>query len=158
MIVTGGVDRNMGAPTFVKFCKIGALFADVLERGWQIYHGRNGTDQPVTITGAALGLPGTDHIFDDANIGRILSGEQFIAAVPSQFRRAMVDKHITRLVKSASGEGSFETINNVADVIKLAGRGGAFDLENECSRPSVRHMGFRATRTSSCATSPHWPM
>ncbi len=25
--VTGGVDRNMGAPTFVKFCKIGALSA-----------------------------------------------------------------------------------------------------------------------------------
>ena len=26
--VTGGVDRNMGAPTFVKFCKIGALSGD----------------------------------------------------------------------------------------------------------------------------------
>ena len=25
--VTGGIDRNMGAPTFVKFCKIGALSA-----------------------------------------------------------------------------------------------------------------------------------
>ena len=27
MAVTGGIDRNMGAPTFVKFCKIGALSA-----------------------------------------------------------------------------------------------------------------------------------
>ena len=27
MVVTGGIDRNMGAPTFVKFCKIGALSA-----------------------------------------------------------------------------------------------------------------------------------
>ena len=27
VVVTGGVDRNMGAPTFVKFCKIGALSA-----------------------------------------------------------------------------------------------------------------------------------
>src|SRR5271167_3375154 len=26
-VITGGVDRNMGAPTFVKFCKIGALSA-----------------------------------------------------------------------------------------------------------------------------------
>ena len=25
--ITGGIDRNMGAPTFVKFCKIGALSA-----------------------------------------------------------------------------------------------------------------------------------
>ena len=42
----------------------------------------------------------------------------------------MLDKHITRLVKSENG-GRFETITDVADVIKLAGRGGAFDLENE---------------------------
>ena len=27
MAVTGGIDRNMGAPTFVKFCKIGAFSA-----------------------------------------------------------------------------------------------------------------------------------
>ena len=26
-VLTGGIDRNMGAPTFVKFCKIGALSA-----------------------------------------------------------------------------------------------------------------------------------
>src|SRR5579864_8586332 len=26
-VITGGIDRNMGAPTFVKFCKIGALSA-----------------------------------------------------------------------------------------------------------------------------------
>ena len=43
----------------------------------------------------------------------------------------MLDKHITRLVKSDNGGPTFETINNVADVIKLAGRGGAFDLEKE---------------------------
>ena len=43
----------------------------------------------------------------------------------------MLDKHITRLVKSESGEARFDTIEDVADVIKLAGRGGAFDLEKE---------------------------
>src|SRR5438309_7614997 len=26
-VITGGIDRNMGAPAFVKFCKIGALSA-----------------------------------------------------------------------------------------------------------------------------------
>jgi acyl transferase domain-containing protein len=26
-VITGGIDRNMGAPTFIKFCKIGALSA-----------------------------------------------------------------------------------------------------------------------------------
>src|SRR5205085_9876502 len=36
-----------------------------------------------------------------------------------------------RLVKSDNGNAAFETINDVADVIKLAGRGRAFDLQNE---------------------------
>ena len=93
---------------------------------------------PVVITGAALGLPGTDHIFDDGNIGRILRGDQFIDSIPTRFRRAMLDKHITRLVKSESGEARFETISDVADVIKLAGRGGAFDLEDEFGVSSER--------------------
>ena len=43
---------------------------------------------PVTITGAALGLPGTERVFDDANLGRILRGEQFIDVVPIRLRRA----------------------------------------------------------------------
>ena len=34
-------------------------------------------------------------------------------------------------MKSESGEARFDTIEDVADVIKLAGRGGAFDLEKE---------------------------
>ena len=33
-------------------------------------------DLPVTITGAALGLPGTGRIFDDGNVARILRGDQ----------------------------------------------------------------------------------
>ncbi len=114
------------------YTELGRLFADVLERGYEIYHGQKAApaDLPVAITGAALGLPGTDHVFDDANIGRILRGDQFIDSIPARLRRDMLDKHITRLVKSDNG-GRFETITNVADVIKLAGRGGAFDLESE---------------------------
>ena len=114
------------------YVELGRLFSDVLERGWQITHGQRPApiDLPVAITGAALGLPGTEHIFDDGNIGRILRGDQFIDTIPTRFRHAMVDKHITRLVKNDNG-GAFETISNVADVIKLAGRGGAFDLEKD---------------------------
>jgi acyl transferase domain-containing protein/NAD(P)-dependent dehydrogenase (short-subunit alcohol dehydrogenase family) len=113
--------------------ELGHYFADVLERGWQIYHPQNAvpTAQPVVITGAALGLPGTEHIFDDGNVARLLRGDQFIGPIPMQFRQAMLDKHITRLLKSDNGGPTFETIDNVADVIKLAGRGGAFDLETE---------------------------
>ena len=119
------------------YSKLGHWFADILEHGWQMTHGENRAPigVPVVITGAALGLPGTDHIFDDSNVSRILRGDQFIDSIPTRFRRAMLDKHITRLVKNDNG-GNFETINNVADVIKLAGRGGAFDLETEFGVPA----------------------
>ncbi|HZC24089.1 MAG TPA: beta-ketoacyl synthase N-terminal-like domain-containing protein, partial [Candidatus Binatia bacterium] len=115
------------------FAELGHFFADVLERGWQMYRGqdRAATSAPVVITGAALGLPGTEHIFDDGNVAAILRGDQFIDLIPTRLRKAMLDKHITRLVKSDNGGPTFETINNVADVIKLAGRGNSFDLENE---------------------------
>ena len=115
-----------------RYTELGRLFAGVLERAWQITGGesRGPSSYPVVITGAALGLPGTEHIFDDGNIGRLLRGDQFIDSVPMRFRRAMLDKHITRLVKSENGS-AFETIKDVAEVIKLAGRGGALDLEKE---------------------------
>src|SRR5579862_5407935 len=120
--------------------ELGRFFAGVLDRGYEIYRGKKDVSNnvPVVITGAALGLPGTDHIFDDANIGRILQGEQFINRIPASFRQAMLDKHITRLVKSESGEARFETLTDVADVIKLAGRGGAFNLEEEFGISSER--------------------
>jgi acyl transferase domain-containing protein/NAD(P)-dependent dehydrogenase (short-subunit alcohol dehydrogenase family)/acyl carrier protein len=123
-----------------RYNELGHLFADVLDRGYEIYRGKNGrsTSDPVVITGAALGLPGTEHVFDDANIARILQGEQFINLIPAPFRQAMLDKHITRLVKSESGEARFETLSDVADVIKLAGRGGAFNLEKEFGISSER--------------------
>jgi acyl transferase domain-containing protein len=90
-----------------------------------------GQAEPVVITGAALGLPGSGRVFDEENVARILAGEQFIDLVPRQARREMVDKHITRLVKSGTSTPVFETIETEADVIKLAGRYGTFDIVAE---------------------------
>jgi acyl transferase domain-containing protein/acyl carrier protein len=127
-----------------RFNELGHLFAEVLDRGYEIYGGKNGRSntEPVVITGAALGLPGTERVFDDGNIARILRGDQFIAAIPARFRQAMLDKHITRLVKSEAGEPRFETLSDVADVIKLAGREGAFDLEKEFGISAERVGAF----------------
>src|SRR5579859_4520729 len=125
---------NAPAPTNGDhFAELGRFFSDVLERGWQMYRGpdRATASVSVVITGAALGLPGTERIFDDGNLARILRGDQFIDLIPTRLCKAMLDKHITRLVKSDNGGPTFETINNVADVIKLAGRGNALDLETE---------------------------
>jgi len=122
------------------YTELGKIFADAMERAGAVFQGQKPapTTDPVAITGAALGLPGTDHIFDDSNFARILRGDQFIDVIPTRFRKAMLDKHITRLVKSDNGGPTFETISNVADVIKLAGRGGAFDLEKEFGVPADR--------------------
>jgi len=122
-----------------RYIELGRIFADVLDRGWELVGHKNGhAMQPVVITGAALGLPGTEHIFEDDNVARILRGDQFIDSIPTRFRRGMLDKHITRLVKSDNGGPTFETIENIADVIKLAGRGGKLDLENEYGVSSDR--------------------
>ncbi len=126
-----------------RYSELGRLFADVLERGWAITHSESHApaSTPVVITGAALGLPGTEHIFDDGNIGRLLGGEQFIHSIPARFREAMIGKHITRLVKNDGG-GTFEILHEVADAIKLAGRGGAFDLVEEFGVSADRCASF----------------
>ncbi|HUI85302.1 MAG TPA: SDR family NAD(P)-dependent oxidoreductase [Candidatus Binatia bacterium] len=126
------VDVASAGASAERYAELGRLVAEALDRAGMKYGRDRGAEPaPVVITGAALGLPGTDHIFDDGNVARILRGDQFIDVIPSRFRRAMLDKRITRLVKSDSGGPVFESIGDVADVIKLAGRGGAFDLQSE---------------------------
>jgi acyl transferase domain-containing protein/acyl carrier protein/NAD(P)-dependent dehydrogenase (short-subunit alcohol dehydrogenase family) len=129
---TGGLDQG-------SYLRLGQLFAGVLREGMEIFGGsEQPAREPVAITGAGLGLPGTDRVFDDTNVERILEGEQFIDSIPRRLRRQMVDKNITRLVKSEKGEPRFETIDSPADVIKLAGRGGSLDLVEEFGFPKER--------------------
>ena len=136
---SGDNPGGQAAGSHTDYTALGHLFADVLDRAMQVYGDRPAApDVSVGITGAAIGLPGKEHIFDDGNIGRILHGEQFIDVIPTRFRRAMLDKNITRLVKSENGGPTFERIESAADVIKLAGRGGAFDLEKEFGVPAER--------------------
>jgi len=122
------------------YVELGHLFAEFLERGFQVYSGAR--PQPsmarICVTGASLGLPGVDRVFDDTNIDRILRGGQFIDRVPEQLRHAMLEKNITRLVKTEAGEGRFETIESLDDVIKLAARARDLDL--------IRDFGFPEDR------------
>ncbi len=90
----------------------------------------------VVISGTGLGLPGAEKpVMDPDNAMRILRGEQFVDLIPERFRRMIVDKRITRLVKGADGNGSFVTITDPDEVIKLAGRPGPFDLAEEYGVP-----------------------
>ncbi|MFN8563285.1 MAG: type I polyketide synthase [Anaerolineae bacterium] len=90
----------------------------------------------IIITGTGLGLPGAEKpVMDPNNAARILRGEQFIDLIPERFRKKMLAKRVTRLVKSQDGSGSFETITDPGEVIKLAGRPGSFDLHEEYGVP-----------------------
>ncbi|HSP36203.1 MAG TPA: beta-ketoacyl synthase N-terminal-like domain-containing protein, partial [Frankiaceae bacterium] len=128
-----------------QYRELGKLFADLLDRGRAIREGAapvpspravepseaRPTQKPVVVTGASVGLPGTERVFDDENLERILSGQQFIGPVPARFLQQMADKHITRLVKSEDGGGSWLTLTDPSEMIKLAGRAGALDLVGE---------------------------
>ncbi|GIK58733.1 MAG: hypothetical protein BroJett015_43960 [Chloroflexota bacterium] len=90
----------------------------------------------VVISGTGLGLPGAEKaVMAPDNAWRILQGEQFVDLIPERFRRKMVGKRITRLVKDENGGGSFAPIDDTDDVIKLAGRPGTFDLVQEYGVP-----------------------
>ena len=87
-------------PTDDVYVELGHLFADFLDRGRAIYAGpeqhrpdepTGHAEEPVVITGAALGTPGTAHIFDDTNLGRLLNGEQFIDVIPTRIRNEMLE-------------------------------------------------------------------
>ncbi|MGB6365677.1 MAG: beta-ketoacyl synthase N-terminal-like domain-containing protein, partial [Thermoanaerobaculia bacterium] len=135
---TAGPPRRLGGD---EYRELGHLFADFLEKGFEVYSRSSVSSeirQPVVITGAALGLPGTEQVFDDANIERLLRGDQFITPVPEKFRQAMVDKNIVRLVKSERGEPRFESIGSTDEVIKLAARRGRLDLVEEFGFPADR--------------------
>ena len=115
--------------------ELGRLSAEFIRRGSELVAGEvpspSSRGEPVVITGAALGLPGTERVFDDRNVARILHGQQFIDVLPSHIRQKILDRHITRLVKGQDGSASFEEIGDVSEVIKLAARGGELDLAAE---------------------------
>ncbi len=91
----------------------------------------------VIISGTGLGLPGAEKpVMAEDNVERILRGEQFVDLIPERFRRKMVQKGVTRVVKGEDGGGSFQTIDNPDDVIRLAGRPGPFDLSAEYGVPA----------------------
>ncbi len=99
----------------------------------------------MVITGAALGLPGVPHTFDDENIARILGARTSSRCSRRRSASMMARMRITRLVKDASGGGSFQTIDDVADVIKLAGRHAPIDIVEQFGIDRARDEALDVT-------------
>ncbi len=92
----------------------------------------------VVISGAGLGLPGRQvDMFAEDNIARILSGDSRIEPLPEETRAAMLQRRVTRLVKSESG-AVMQTIDDLEQTVKLAGQRGHFDLEADFGIPADR--------------------
>ncbi|MCJ7625977.1 MAG: acyltransferase domain-containing protein, partial [Anaerolineaceae bacterium] len=92
----------------------------------------------VVISGAGLGLPGrSENVFSDDNFERILSGDMRIEPLPESKRAKMLEKRVTRLVKSDAG-AEMVLIDDIKNTIGLAGQRGAFDLIEEFGVPAGR--------------------
>jgi malonyl CoA-acyl carrier protein transacylase len=92
----------------------------------------------VVISGAGLGLPGLKHpVFDDENIRRLLNGENSIEALPESSRKRMLEKRLTRLVKSEAG-AIMQEIDSLDLTLKLAGQRGSFNLAEDFGVPAER--------------------
>ncbi len=92
----------------------------------------------VVITGAGLGLPGQGHrVFEDDNIDQLLKGDMRIEGLPETTREQMLEKHVTRLVKSEAG-AVMEEITSFEQTLKLAGQGGEFNLMEDFGVPEER--------------------
>ncbi|WP_230470482.1 type I polyketide synthase [Lujinxingia vulgaris] len=83
----------------------------------------------VEISGCAVGLPGEGAIFRRHAIDELLAGKNMIGQVPVGAREAMVNNRIVRLQKHEGGGGEMRQVTELEEVIKLAGLGDDFDLD-----------------------------
>ncbi|RDV36640.1 SDR family NAD(P)-dependent oxidoreductase [Bradymonadaceae bacterium TMQ3] len=90
---------------------------------------RHAVEADVEISGCAVGLPGEGAIFRRHAIDELLEGKNMIGQVPVGAREAMVNNRIVRLQKHEGGGGEMRQVTEMAEVIKLAGLGNDFDLE-----------------------------
>ncbi|NTU86037.1 MAG: beta-ketoacyl synthase, partial [Chloroflexales bacterium] len=143
--VTSSVGTQPAAPqngAAPNLGELGALLAQALQgAGAQPAGAHFDRNTPpagsVVISGTGLGLPGAEkQVMAQDNVERILRGDQLIDLIPERFRRLMVAKHVTRVVKGEDGGGSFQAIDDSDDVIRLAGRPGSFDLSAEYGVPA----------------------
>ena len=110
--------------------------------------------EKVVISGISVGLPGSNYdVFGDNTFDRLLDGVNMIEPLTEEEKKRLVDKNITRLVKSSDGEPRFETIKDSSEVVKLAGKMGRFNFEEDYDFDKKISDGFDITTKLSIAAS-----
>ncbi|MBI3299161.1 MAG: SDR family NAD(P)-dependent oxidoreductase [Elusimicrobia bacterium] len=102
------------------------LDAQALLDRWDLYLG------PVVVSGLGAGVPGSfDKVFREDAIDRLIEGQNLIDKLPLPELHKQVEKNLERVVKSETGNHGFERMESIEQVIRLAGRAGAFDISGE---------------------------
>jgi hypothetical protein len=107
--------------------------------------------EPVVISGAGLGLPGVDPMFDDANIARILdaASSSSMPTPGNRFRdRSSPGADHPTGQGGHQGRAASKTIEDEADVVKLAGQrraAGRRQAVRRSRQPATPHL-TRTTR------------
>ncbi len=77
---------------------------------------------PVAVSGMAAGLPSDVRFpFDRETLEDLILGRNFIKKISEHGRRRMLEKNVERLLKGPSGEVETQMVEDLSDVIKLAG-------------------------------------
>ena len=145
-----------------RYEELGRLFAGVLEQGLRVYSGEPGavgappaTSGPTQVSTRTRWPspvpPSACPAWTASSTTRTSRGSSTGSSSSTSSRtasaQAIVDKRITRLVKKAGQDPVFETIDDEAGVIKLAGRGAPLDVVEEFGVEAARDAALdRTTR------------
>lgn len=80
------------------------------------------------ITGTAAGLPGNGGVFAADNMDRLIRGDSLIHPISGSMKMAFLEKNVVQVKKLPDGTKKRIKVDTEADVIKLAGTLGSFDL------------------------------
>ncbi|MBQ7908193.1 MAG: SDR family NAD(P)-dependent oxidoreductase [Elusimicrobiaceae bacterium] len=137
-------------PAFVKWANPSAVIAEKKETNTPVTEPKETRENShcclhknIVISGIAAGGPGSwDKIFREGILDEILSGRNMIESVSPEIQQQQIDKHVEFVIKSKDGNHRFERLTSASQAIKLAAKGGAFDLEKEFGLPAkwVRSM------------------
>jgi len=87
------------------------------------------------ITGTAAGLPGNPEVFSPDNMKHLINGDSCIKPISGTVKMAMLEKNVVQVKKFPDGTSKRFKVDSEADVIKIAGTLGAFDLSKSYGVP-----------------------